>query len=327
MPLIKTIPEIKKYVRVNFANNTASLPNMDKAERKFIIPVIGQALFDQLQEQYNNSTLSPANEKLLPRVQAALSPLAYWLELPFINAQITDAGLRKPGTDNLQPVFKHDFYSIWTALSDSGMDEMEALIAFLEANAGDYPLWVASPAYNAYRMFFVKNGTEFSQIYTLKHPRRCWMNMSSIMQLVEDVYIGKSIGAAFAAELRGLTNPDEAQQAAIALIKKAVVYLTIKHAGSQRTARLTDDGFTIQVADPDAADPSRQAAADPVLARLQQETEHIGQSYLSDLVDYLNKTASSTVFPLYYNSPLYVAPSTEPQCSINSQLKSSFSFI
>lgn len=327
MPLIKTIPEIKKYVRVNFANNTASLPNMDKAERKFIIPVIGQALFDQLQDQYNNNNLSSENQKLLPRVQSALAPLAYWLELPFINAQITDAGLRKPGTDNLQPVFKHDFYSILAALSDSGMDELEALIAFLEANSGNYPLWTSSPAYDAYRMFFVRNGTDFSGIYTLKHPRRCWMNMASIMQLVEGVYIEKSIGATFAAELRGLTNPDEQQKAAIALIKKAVVYLTIKHAVSQRTARLTDAGFTIQVADSDAADPSRQAAADPVLIRLQLETEHIGQSFLRDLTDYLNKTASPTVFSTYYNSPLYVAPSTEPECSINSELKSSFSFI
>jgi hypothetical protein len=89
---------------------------------------------------------------------------------------------------------------------------------------------------------------------------------------------------------------------------------------------ITDAGFTIQVSDPDLNESSRQAAADPALERLRQEVEHIGQSYLVDLLSYLNEKASSTVFSTYFSSRFYTPPPTEPEPSLNSKLKSSFYF-
>ncbi len=324
MALIKTVSEVKKYVRVNYANNTASIPNMDTAARKYIVPIIGQPLYDNLQQEYDAENLSDNNKKLLIYVQATLAPLAYWIELPLINIQITDAGLRKPGTADLQPVYKHDYYKALSALMNSGMDETERLLMFLETNATDYPLWTDSDAFQEYKKYFIKNGAEFTGIYKLHHPRRCWLSMTSIMQMVEDFYINSSIGAAFAQELKSNTAPSPQEKAAIALIKKSIAYLSIFHATTQRSIELTDTGFTIQLSDPDMSDPSRMAAPAPDLERLRQEVEHIGQSHLQELVSYLNKTATENVFPTYFNSPQYKAPTDKEYCTINSHLKSSF---
>src|SRR5688500_2199448 len=103
MALIKTIPEVQSYVRVNFANANSSLPNMDEAEEKYIAPLIGRAVYDDVVTKYDAGDTSDEFKALLTRIQAAVAPLAYYLELPLINTQITDIGLMKSGTPQMQP--------------------------------------------------------------------------------------------------------------------------------------------------------------------------------------------------------------------------------
>lgn len=324
MALIKTIQEVKEHVRVNFANGNSSLPNMDRAERKFILPLIGKDLYEEVNNQYQGGAPSDPIKELLKRIQAAIAPLAYYLELPLINTQITDIGLQKSVTAQLQPVFKHDFYKVMATLHDQGMDELEVLLEFLEENKGDYPAWISSAAYTEYRRLLVKTGKEFSDIYTLVHPRRCYLLLRPTVATVQEKYLAATVGAEFLAELVNKAAPTEEEKHVIELLKKALVFLTVLQSTGLLAVRLTEAGFTVQSSDAELGDPSRMAADAQSLRWLADNTEKTGNSYLTAASRYLNEKASPTVFATYHASGLYRDPAT-PQTPLNSQLKSSFS--
>ena len=324
MPLISTIDEIQQFVRITFPTGNGRLPNMAKTERKFLVPLIGKEIYNNLQEEYDNDNLGEGNKALLSYVQAALAPLAYWMELPFIHTQITDAGLVKMISADTQPVFKYDYNKALASLLESGMDALEELLLFLEENKEQYPLWTESKEYIKHRSYFIKNATEYNEIFALQRPRCAFIALQPAMRIVEDFYIEKTIGTSFSNSLREIITPSEAESQAICLIRKAIAYLTIKHAISTLSVKLTDSGFTVQVSDPDSADASRQSATNNDLAKLNSECEHIGNSYLLELRNFLNSKASGSIFPLYFNSDRYQSPNQQEAPGINSKLKSSF---
>jgi len=323
MALIKTISEVKKYVRINYANAASSLPNMDRAERKYILPLLGRTLYEEVVAQYDASSTDEDFLKLLNKVQAALAPLAYWMELPLINTQITDIGLVKTSSADKQPVFKHDFYKVLQVLADQGMDELEELLAYLEENKAEWPTWVTGTGYADYTRFLIRTGKEFSDIFTLTHPRRCFLALSPSIRMVEDKYFCGGIGTLFFEEIKNKSTPSSEETTLLYLLKKAEVYLTIRHAVATLSVSLSDTGFTVQAADPDLADPNRAAADSAAMSKLQQEAEQLGMSYLADAIAYLNANATATIFPLYFSSSFYKNPN-EQRPPLNSQLKSTY---
>lgn len=323
MTLIKTIPEVIQFVRVNFANSESSLPNMERAERKYLVPVLGQAFYDEVVTKYNGQDASEPFKKVLPYIQAALAPLAYYLELPLINTQITDIGLQKTGTGQMQPVFKHDFYKVLQALLDQGMDALEELLAFLEENKTDYPAWASSDAYKDFRRFLIRTGQDYSSIYPLLHPRRCYLMLRPIMDIVQEKYVAASIGAAFFAELLAKDAPSDMEVAVITVLKKAIAYLTIHHATGSLAVRITEAGFTVQAADSELADPNRVAADAQNMRWAAEAAEKTGFTFLVAARKFLNDNATASVFATYFNSPYYQNPAIVKE-PLNSQLKSSF---
>lgn len=323
MALIKSISEVRKYLRVNYTNAETSIPNMDQAARKFIIPFIGQELYDDLQTQYDAGSALPAFVKLLRFVQAALVPLAYCHELPLINTQITDLGLKKSISQDTQPIFKHDFYKLQAMLLENGSDGIEAMLTFLEKNSADYPLWMAAEERKDYRSLIVRNATEFRRVYALVHPQRCYMLLQPCIREAQEQYIIPSIGGPFFKELLDIAVPTEEEKRVIELLQRAVVYLSMLSAPAHLSVSLTSTGFTVQSADADLAEPNRTAANESAILRMLQHTERSGLGCLRQAKELLNEKASSITFATYFNSSYYANPAmTKP--SLNSQLKSTF---
>lgn len=321
--LFKTPIEVREFVRVDFpSGKETALPGMQKAENRFIVPILGEELYGDLVSRYTNADIDDVYKPLLRAVQAAVAPLAYWLDLPFINTRITENGLRKLATDTQQPVFKWDYEKIREALEDSGMEALENLICFLETHMDQFPQWETSDAYRSYTRFFIRSGAAFSAVYPLVNPRLCFLSLASIMSMVEDMYINKTIGPAFADYLKGIRAPSNEEVTAIGLIKKAAANLTIYHAAARMSVRLTKDGFSIPLSDSSVGQ-NNQSADTGVLERLRSEVQHIGHSYLKQVSAYLNQHAGSTVFTIYYESEFYEAPGQQA-VDINASLRSTF---
>jgi hypothetical protein len=122
------------------------------AEKKYIIPAIGQELFDELKTEILNKTLTDENKTLLPLIQEGLAWAAYYEGLPFL--------VIKFNTDGVQVISSNDGINNKLA---AGKDEKEiarntaahnmdsflgSLKKFIIDHSSDYPLYEESSAYN-----------------------------------------------------------------------------------------------------------------------------------------------------------------------------------
>ena len=131
MPLITTIQQIKQVLKISNLNNNASLPDIEAAEEKYIIPKIGKVLYTELLTAYENDTLTPIQEKLLLKVQKPLAAFSYYDDLAVQHAVITDTGVRKISTDAMPTAYRWEFDGVKDTLAQKGHQGMESLLHFL----------------------------------------------------------------------------------------------------------------------------------------------------------------------------------------------------
>lgn len=322
MALIKTVEEIRAVVpRISKLSNTANLPNMDKAAWKYIIPVIGQALYDSLQTKYNANTLNPAETALLKLIQLPLAAGALYDELPFMHTTITDNGVRTPETAQMRSSQRWEYNYLKAGLVSNITEGQEMLLSYLYINKADWALWTASDAYKSFNSYIIRNGMEFDMLYKLRQPLRTFQILKPIMDDVDEMYLVSKLGRDMVKWLKTQTTviitENNAPIDILRLVKKAMAYLTVKHACSQQQVSFSDAGFTIPVTDVDL--PSTEGVTEANILAINQKMETAnreGQNYLSKAAYYIKgwangdyaDTKPAEFTTAFENSPMYVAP-------------------
>lgn len=308
MPLITTIQQIKQVLKISNLNNNASLPDIEAAEEKYIIPKIGKVLYTELLTAYENDTLTPIQEKLLLKVQKPLAAFSYYDDLAVQHAVITDTGVRKISTDAMPTAYRWEFDGVKDTLAQKGHQGMESLLQFLEENAASFPSWTASEAYAIRNKFLIKTAMDFSDQYRIAEPHRTYSSLLGVLADVEDLYIKPTIGEAFFAELKADPAPNADEKQVIATLKKAIAHLCIHHAFEKSLTKITEAGVTIYDRYADRGD---STAAQPTHDQIQfvmNATKRDGQSYLVKAKLYLDQKASGSLFATYFASEFYTAP-------------------
>jgi hypothetical protein len=306
MALVKNFGTFKRYVRYNFsAEDIGSLPDTAPVEREYILPLIGQTLYTDLQTQVDADVIT--KPELLDIVRAAAVPLTVYNELPFLQVQLGDSGLRKLLSENTQGAFRWEFNEVRDTLEDKGCKALDQLITYLYANKVALA-WTA-PA-NIPVVF--KTGTEFTVYYGLKYPHRTFMSLVELVSEVEEQYIGSSIGDAFLVALIAKDAPNDLEKAAIKLIKKAVANLTAMKAIEKKPVRITPHGLFVMIGDSvDDKQPKDKTAAAAQLNMQHDAAERDGKSYLQKLLLHLNTNASAEVFTDFFGSDYYTSPAVK----------------
>lgn len=320
MPIITTIDQVQQFVRVNQINTQASLPNFDTAIRRYLIPVISQALYEEIED-------GTGNTDLLQRSRAVVVPLAYMLDLPTIQTQITDVGLRTASTDNLAAAHRWEYNMVYDQLCDSGAYAQEELLRFLFSNKDDFPAWLTSDEYKRSASLIFKTGADFSYYFALHHPHRIYWALRIYIKEVQDLYVSATVGAPFLDSLIKKDAPSEQEAYAIELCKKSVAPLSIYTAIAKMACKVAEEGFTVLMASGniDSSQQGKEEADDKKLARLSESCERTGNAYLSQLKQYLDDNASETVFADYFTSSFY-KPKTAPAASRNSTRRGVYGF-
>ena len=107
--LLKEHEEIKKYTEISTGVNFHSIaPSITEVEESVIIPIIGIALYENLNTAYNvvSPTLSAAQTKLLVALQKAIANIACGKYVPFADVQMSDAGIRGSATPEQKGAYK-----------------------------------------------------------------------------------------------------------------------------------------------------------------------------------------------------------------------------
>jgi hypothetical protein len=306
MPIISTITTFKKYLRVAFTSTTENgLPNMLRADRKYLVPVLGQTVYDALLSRAVNN--QPDWNTLLDICRSYVAPMAMLLDLPSKQVQITDSGIKKTSSTDMENAFRWEYLELKNALEQQAAEALDELWQHLFENANFYS-WVNTSSHPT----IIKTATEFKKYYLpLQHSYRCFAALQPVMVTIQDQLIHDAISKEFFEYLRTNTGPTEAEKIAVDLLKKAAVYLTIMASTEQLSVKVSVNGFTVLLQDAtDAPYKGESAAPGDSLSLLRSSCEKIGQGYIHKLKKYLNETATATVMPLYFNSSNYVAPGT-----------------
>lgn len=304
MALVKTLPVFTQYVRYNFTANDIpkSLLDTGPAEREYILPITGADLYNGLQAQVDaNNITQPA---LLDIVRAAVVPLTVYKELPFLQIQLGDTGLRKLLSENTQGAFRWEYNEVRDALEDKGCKAIDQLYNYLYTTTLD-PVWVAPERLS----ITFKTGAEFNRYYDLKYPERTFQTIQHLVRDVEEQYIDPSIGNVFFKELMAKSAPNADEIEAIGLLKKAVANLTAMKAIEKKPVRLTPYGLFTMIGDAnDDANPKEKTAAVAQMQLQRDALERDGESYLMKLKALLNSKASADLFKTYFESDKYESP-------------------
>lgn len=128
----------------------AMRPWIRLAEKKYIIPAIGQQLFSEIKSELLNGAVSDANTVLLRYIQEACAWASYWEALPNLPLKITCEGfLIKSVADGIHTVSGANDRDKQQAY-DSARGNMDTFLSslkrFIDAHIDDYPLYRDDPA-------------------------------------------------------------------------------------------------------------------------------------------------------------------------------------
>jgi hypothetical protein len=329
--LINDKETVRRFVKINFINDTSSLPDFALAAERHLIPIIGQDMYDELLDQVTDfdfpaegeDPVEIEDEELVEKCRAVIAPLAYMDQLAVIQAQITDSGIKTTNTENLQAAHRWEYNEVKDHLVDKGSFATDSLLKFLFANKDDYEPWTDSQEYKDANSLVIKTGEEFNKYFSVSQPYRVWWDLRPVINEVQDLYIKSTIGDEFLDELNANDAPAVEEKAALVLIKKALTHFAIVKAIEKKSVKIGPEGFTTKVigAYSESVGFDDAQAPDNQLSLLYNSCDNSANSYLIQLQEYLNEKATDELFATYKASKYYTAPTTTPAVSPNANRK------
>lgn len=201
MSLFKTTAELKQHISIDVNMAFASMaPFITDAEIQYIIPIIGQPLYDQINGQYNGAGLDANNLLLMPYIQKPLAYYAQLLSLNEIAVSVGDQGIRENTQgDYSMPAPRWKQEKLELQIMSKADRQADTLLEYLETNAtvAIYPLWFSNAVLNTKMSgVIVYNTTIASKYIEINKSRRIFLRLKKYIKDIEGSIIKKLIGAA-----------------------------------------------------------------------------------------------------------------------------------
>ena len=334
MALITEVLELQKFSNAmslaTFPDDFA--PSLNTIEDSVITDIIGAAQLATLQAAYNAgySSMSDPLKKLWDKVNKVSVPLAI---IDFINntmAGTSAAGTAESASNGVASARMWVTVQKKENLQRNAQRAIDNLYEFLEANKGDYEDWTASDQYTEFKELLVQTTKQFNSIVGIGKSRQLFIRLRPSISEVEKMYIIPLIGQPFydilIAALKA--TPDANQVKAIQALREAIVRLAM----ARTPLPLMFDEHGVYYISTDAVNtgeafsrnPSRNAINEQTMDSYKVQLRITGEGFLAAAKKYLNATASDSIFPEYFNSPLYTDPATQDLSSVNDNLSNIF---
>ncbi|MDD4847307.1 MAG: hypothetical protein PHR53_00880 [Bacteroidales bacterium] len=242
--------ELKKYlpVNVNLSFKTLS-PYLASAEKKYIIPLLGNALFSRLVSYYQAVSATPPSEnaatfptvyaELLSFVQFSLVRLAYWSGYDVLSVSLSDSGAStKVAKENQLYRYQHE--AVKRSLKTEGFDELDVVLEWVQTFATDFP------EYSLTATSLIRNTTMFNDIYNINRSRLVFLKMVYYMTDVEQIDLRHRLGNAFVEELISCDESLPKYASIMGNIRKFVVFQSLKQGVSELKKLPTEKGILFE---------------------------------------------------------------------------------
>lgn len=299
--------EVRKYIPVSTSSDFDTLaPHISNAERDYLVPVIGQDMYEKLQAFYSNANTDSSSgselsitgkmTKLLSLAQSAVLHIAYWIGYDLLNVEVTDSGFRRTESSTVKGLWKYQDENLKGYFRTNGFNGIDTVLQYLEENIDDFVEFSASEEYTILKSSFIPNTLIFDRTVFINRSRLTFLRIKPHMQLVEDADIAPILGPiAFEyVKTQMLTdNPAEKVIKLLEYIRKPVAYLASALLMEESGADLKDNGLyytsTIAISNNDSE--HKPAAGDRIHVMVNRN-RNLGNAYLDQLRSYLVAHAS-----------------------------------
>ena len=142
LPTIINEEYFKQYSPIPENYNIKEIkPFFKVAEQLWVLPLLGQALYDELLEQVCANNITPENSTLLLVIYPYLSFAICYEALPFISYHFSQVGVTKGKSDNSDSVSINDVNFISAQLRSQVETMKGQLKKFLDEHSDVYPLY------------------------------------------------------------------------------------------------------------------------------------------------------------------------------------------
>lgn len=304
MALITTTAELKQYLSASSALKIDTLqPFINQAERRYLIPLIGQAQYNLLLAAYNAaennaSAITNADLKALCLIaQESVANLCLMVAIPQLSVLLSDAGIRRNDGTDVKTAFQYQEQNLQESFADAGFDALEDMLSLMEANADAYTAWNASPERAKSKKYFITGGLQFTDYYQIYRSRQVYLAISYIMHRIENFQLKKLVGDDMFNDLKQNPTTDTNKELLQDYIYPAIALLTISKGLIERAVKIGQLGVTVGFVAPDRNRPSKEPAPANYVADMAKQLLADGNEYLSRMQDLIQ--ANPTDYPLY----------------------------
>ncbi|MDL2312676.1 hypothetical protein LJC68_07355 [Bacteroidales bacterium OttesenSCG-928-B11] len=291
--------EFKRFLPVNVTLSFRSIaPAIALCERKYLLPLLGEALFDRLAAYYNDGCDNGVLQALLELCQFALIRLAFWQEYDILSVSLGDKGASDNAGENR--LYRYQSEALKANLKNEGFDQLDAILEYCEKQIDEMEEFRESPCHIASGNSLVRNTREFNEIYNINNSRLVFLKMRYYIAAVEDLEARHHLGDAFYNELLVADHAQDKYKRIIPNLKKFLVFHSI-HEGIAELHQLpTEKGLIFQSAISNRVSEEQYA---PVPAKEMERTradyKRKAERYMAAVIDTLKQYPDD--YPAYFS--------------------------
>lgn len=313
---IKNQDELKLYVPANVDNDFESVrSSIGNAQIRFILPVIGQQLYDELIELHNSETApTDLQADLISEIQRALAHFTYHLYSPYGQVQITDRGFQIESTETHKQAFQWMVDMVDEAFLQDAYIWQESLMRFLYVNQEEEGLagWVDTEAYNLLFGSFINLTSDFKRNLSGRAVLNILRNtISEIEQTVIPNNITQELTDELITQIKANTLSVDNKKL-LPFLQRLITHESIARAYDEFLVEETTNGLILRSLAGTNGDNRKTTPADMErISITQRKAKEKAGAALRDLTDYLNANASAEKYSAYFSSALYRDPTDE----------------
>ncbi len=307
--LFTSTVELKNFVGVSMALELDTLkPHLKDAPAETeVIKILGTELYSLLLSAYDAEDLSPEQLLLLPKVQGVLAPLSVYNYLQEAAVRISDGGV---SADRENSAFQWQQEKVEAHYLRMAYFRIDSLIKFMHQNKASFDGWEESSEYKATKEFFINSHQEFQKWVNIGESYRTLVAMRPSMRQAEEENLLPLLTEGLFGELKTAIleeNITPAHQALLRFVVPATAFFTMSKALEDLNMEFTAEGAYISSlkANSSANIKERQKPQENELLRKAERFANRGKTWLDSLQQFLNVSASSSLYSSYYQSSNY----------------------
>jgi len=321
--LFTDISEFKEQVSVTKAMEIDSLaPKISHALRKYLQPWLGPVLTTSIVAAH--AGVPTAQEQaLIDEIQPSLANFAWGEYIPLASVSIDDSGISRKENDNYKSAFSGQIEDLKTDAFQTGYDNLEYLLEFLEDNEVDYPTWVNNnPGYTKNKELFINTAAEFELHYPIHQGRQTFHALRTTIIDVECLYILACIGRDFFDHLKAKILAKQAfttaELEAVNLIRKAIAQFTIHDVSVQSWVKFNSQGvmYVERKGSESEVKEKKTAKDNQISVKIRHALER-GNQWIDKLKELLNNNLDD--YPTYRDDITVNPPEDPEECDVEKE--------